>query len=270
MRDITRWAIIDAAAEPDTLTMLEQLDPPHVSLYAAPVSEEIGRLAPHLVEFNAEVDTWLRERETPWGLMLESRVEMRALRKHLRKYLHALIPGEEKPVFFRFYDPRNIWDLLSILSPWERHSFLGPIEAIATYWQGELRQENFSALREQFHSGSTSRRKVMKISQSQMDALALIFERRYVETLIAKMAACHTGGITASIPDAEEIFRWLKSQGIKDDRSVRGLFFLFHQRGYLTLASIPAAFKAVLSAQGEPGVFKAESLLIQALGSVPL
>lgn len=274
MSEITRWAIIDAAAEPDTLTMLEQFDPPHASLYADPVDDSLARLAPYLVQINVQVSQWLKSRETPWGMMLESTADMKTLRQHLRKYLHVQIPGEEKPVFFRFYDPRNIWALLSVISPWEQHSFLGPVIAVATHWQGELKQENFAALREQFSAGSASRRKVMQISPEQMEALTAIFEQRYIDTLVARIDGWNRDTGRTDIRTSPQIvgdtFRWLKAQDITDDRSVRGLFFLFHQRECLTLDTLPSRFRVVLSAEGEPGAFKAETLLIQELGNVPL
>ncbi|ACX89190.1 conserved hypothetical protein [Pectobacterium parmentieri WPP163] len=270
MSEITRWAIVDAAAEPELFSMLEQFDPPHASLYADPVPENIGRLAPHLVRVDDAIIQWLEQRKTPWGILLESRADMKTLRQHLRKYLHVQIPNEEKPVFFRFYDPRNIWPLLSVLSDWEKHSFLGPIEVITTNWQGTSQCESFATLRATFHAGSASRRKIMRISPEQMDELTLIFEQRYIEGLVSKIERWDGESRSIDLPKIGEIFRWLKLQGITDDRSIRGLFSLFHSRDYLTLEDIPADFKNILCAEGKKGVFKAEVLLLRELGCVPL
>ncbi|MBA0169555.1 DUF4123 domain-containing protein [Pectobacterium sp. CFBP8739] len=270
MSEITRWAIVDAAAEPELFSMLEQLDPPHASLYAEPVPEDIGRLAPYLVRVDDAIIQWLEQRKTPWGIRLESRADMKTLRQHLRKYLYVQIPNEEKPVFFRFYDPRNIWSLLSVLSDWEKHTFLGPIETITTNWQGINRCENFSALKTQFHAGSASRRKIMRFSSEQMDELTLIFEQRYLDVLVSKMESWDGENRSVDSQKIGEIFRWLQQQGITDDRSIRGLFFLFHSRHYLALDDIPADFKNVLCTEGKKGVFKAETLLLRELGSVPL
>ncbi|PWC09489.1 DUF4123 domain-containing protein [Brenneria roseae subsp. americana] len=270
MSKMTSWAIVDAAAEPELFSMLEQVDPPHASLYAEPVPEYLGRLAPYLVKAEGVALNWLKQRKTPWGILLESKADMKTLRQHLRKYLHVQIPSEEKPVFFRFYDPRNIWPFLAILSPWEQHTFLGPVETITTNWQGMQRHESFVALREKFHAGSTSRRKIMQISQEQMDKLALIFEQRYIENLVEKIESWNGGNGQVDAQTVGETFRWLKQQGITDDRSIRGLFSLFHTRGCLTTENIPADFRRVLCADGERGVFKAETLLLRELGSVPL
>jgi len=270
MRTPVNWAIIDAAAEPALFTMLDELDPPHACLYADPVPDEIGRLAPWLVQVTSDVHTWLLKRETPWGIVVTSSVEMPALRQHLRKYLHVQIPDEEKPVLFRFYDPRNIWAMLDILPPWDQHSFLGPVETISTRYAGHERTENFAALREQYPRGSGSRRKMMQITSSQMEQLSEIFEQRYIDQLVEKMAEWQVENITIDPDDVANTFRWLKAQGITDDRSIRGLFRLFCHKNCIAVASLPANYKSVLCDDAEEGVYKAESLLIQETGDVPL
>lgn len=270
MSETITWAIVDTAAEPDFFPVLEELDPPHASLYADPVPDEIGRLAPYLVQVNEDIRHWLLNRETPWGIFLESRVSLKELRQHLRKYLHVQIPDEEKPVFFRFYDPRNIWSLLSVLSPWEQHSFLGPVEAIETAWKGGSRHERFTSLHEQFHPGGTSRRKIMRISHEQMEQLTIIFEQRYIDGLVERIDGWRGGEKQTDPQVIAETFRWLKLQGITDDRSIRGLFRLFYERECLALKLIPVGFSATLTQEGETGAYKAETLLIRELGSVPL
>ncbi|ROP56314.1 uncharacterized protein DUF4123 [Enterobacter sp. BIGb0383] len=270
MSEATTWAIVDTAAEPGLSAMLDDLDPPHASLYADPVPEEIGRLAPWLVQVDDAVRHWLMQRETPWGIFLESQASLKDLRQHLRKYLHVQIPNEEKPVFFRFYDPRNIWSFLSVLSPWEQHSFLGPIDTIATHWQGNLHRENFAELKETYPSGSVSKRKMMRITQEQMDGLTVIFEQRYVDGLVEKVKAWTPPETVVDAKNIGEIFRWLKEQGITDDRSIRGLFYLFSEHHCLDLESIPSEFKSVLCTEFEDGAYKAESLLLVELGNVPL
>ncbi|WP_049191867.1 DUF4123 domain-containing protein [Serratia marcescens] len=271
MDDVITWAIVDAAAEPEVFTMLEALDPPHTCLYAEPVTEEILNVAPFLILATQDVLTWLKVRRPPWGILLESQANMITLRQHLRKYLHALLPGEKTPVYFRFYDPRNIWPLISVLSPWELHSFLGPINAITTYWQGEERREHFIELRKAFHSQSGSRRKMLQISQEQLDKLTYLFEQRYVETLLSKINSwSEANGEPADAEATGEIYHWLKQQGIDDERSILGLFRLFHQRGYLSMKKWPEGFKNVLSNSGEDGTIKAETLLLRELGYIPL
>lgn len=116
--EVTRYAIIDGAVEEELLKFLEETNPPHCCLYSEPIQPDLVTLAPYLVEVIPEVDVWLQTKETPWGIYLITNTNMNKLRQHLRKYLQVLIPGESKPVLFRFYDPRNIWDFLSVLSEW--------------------------------------------------------------------------------------------------------------------------------------------------------
>lgn len=270
MRETTLWAIVDTASEPGLYAMLEELDPPHASLYADPVPEDIGRLAPWLVQVDDDVHHWLMQRDTPWGILLESQATLKDLRQHLRKYLHVQIPDEEKPVFFRFYDPRNIWPFLSVLSPWEQHSFLGPVDAIATHWQGDQRSKGFAELKKMYPPGSGAKRKLLRITQKQMDDLTVIFEQRYIDGLVEKIDGWNITGAVVDKKKIGEIFRWLKQQDITDDRSIRGLFMLFTERSFLCLEKIPQTFRDILCAEGERGVFKAESLMIQEIGKVPL
>lgn len=154
-----KYALVDAAAEPELLNLLEELDPPVACLYAEPLPDELLALAPYLIQLTPEVEQWLQERSSHWGIFLTSDADLRRLTQHLRKYLQVLIPGQEKPVFLRFYDPRNIWLFLSALSDWELHTFLGPVQLIATGGNDSYREDDFRVRREVFPRGSRSRKK---------------------------------------------------------------------------------------------------------------
>ncbi|BBV65317.1 TPA: DUF4123 domain-containing protein [Kluyvera ascorbata] len=132
-----KYAIIDGAVEEGLLDFLRETNPPHCCLYAEPIQPDLVALAPYLTEVTQEVEAWLSAKDTPWGISLTTPSSMNVLRQHLRRYLQVLIPGETKPVLFRFYDPRNVWDFLSVLSEWEKYLFLGPIETISTNLDGK-------------------------------------------------------------------------------------------------------------------------------------
>ncbi|MEX6397558.1 DUF4123 domain-containing protein [Providencia hangzhouensis] len=100
---------------PMSLICSPEHEPPASCLYSEPIQPEIVSLAPYLVEVTEEVQRWLSTRETPWEIYVYTHATMRELRQHLRKYLMVMIPGQEKPVFWRFYDPRNVWDVLEPL-----------------------------------------------------------------------------------------------------------------------------------------------------------
>ena len=268
--EAVRYAIVDGAVEDELLAFLEKVNPPHCCLYAEPIQPDLVALAPYLVEVTPDVEAWLGVKDTPWGIFLTASSSMNGLRQHLRKYLQVVIPDETKPVLFRFYDPRNIWDFLSVLSAWEKYLFLGPSDTLTTHWRNELQSENFSALKGIFSTDGAVRQKMMRISRSQMESLTQIFEQRYIAGLTEKIN--FWGGLPENIHqrNISDTFHWLRAQGITDDRSIRGLFYLFYQRGCLTVDAIPADFRAILSDINEEGVFKAETLLIRELGDIPL
>ncbi|EJJ4226691.1 DUF4123 domain-containing protein [Salmonella enterica] len=265
-----KYAIIDGAVESELLNFLQETNPPHCCLYSEPIQPDLVALAPYLAEVTPEVEAWLRAKDTPWGIFLTTQSSMNVLRQHLRKYLQVLIPGETKPVLFRFYDPRNIWDFLSVLSEWEKYLFLGPVDIISTHWGDKHKKEVLSEIKEKFPTDAGIRHKMMRISPVQMDTLTSIFEQRYIVKLTEclKSWGAHQEQINNRV--IGDVLQWLRRQGITDDRSIRGLFHLFCQRGCLEVGRIPTDFREILCDINEDGVFKAETLLIRELGDVPL
>lgn len=110
----------------------------------------------------------------------------------------------------------------------------------------------------------------MKVSRAQMDALILIFEERYIESLAEKLKSWGEPPEKINKEIIGNTLQWLRHQGITDDRSIRGLFYLFHSRECLTVDTIPEDFRRILGDGDDEGVFKAETLLIRELGNVPL
>lgn len=179
----TCYAIIDAASEPAIFAMLDELDPPASCLYSEPIQPEIVELAPYLVEVNDEVRKWLSQRETPWGIYVYTQATMRELRQHLRKYLMVMIPDQEKPVFWRYYDPRIVWDFLDTFDNWRLHTFLGPITKVATELWGGYMDANFEDQRRDYPETVKKSGKLMQFTESEMSQLSDIKK----ELLIAKM-----------------------------------------------------------------------------------
>lgn len=265
-----RYAIVDGAVEGELLSFLEKVNPPHCCLYSEPIQSDLVALAPYLVEVTSDVEKWLQYKETPWGLYVITNTNMNKLRQHLRRFLQVLIPQESKPVLLRFYDPRNIWDFIAILSEWELFLFIGPIDRIITCWKNSIREQDFFVLRQKYANDSGIRRKMMQISNLQMDALSDVFERRYVDDIAEKIKLWSSNAEKIDKVIIMETFCWLKSQGITDDRSIRNLFHLFYKNNCLSVDFIPDEFRRILCIDTEEGVFKAESLLIRELGHVPL
>jgi len=184
------YALIDACNAPGLLEMLKTYDPPASPLYNEPLQEGMAERVPYIVELTSEpVKTWLSKLTLPWGLYLISdKVNFLEMRKHLRKYTFAIIPIEEKPVFFRFYDPRVFWDLThKILDDWQLHAFLGPIDIVASYVDGQYRQDSFDERRSQFPNQIRMKTQYLTLTRDQYRILEDIYEGRYIGELAEHM-----------------------------------------------------------------------------------
>lgn len=281
MRTLTQYAIIDGANEKGLIDFLSEHNPPHCCLYAEPLPQELAAIAPYLVQVTDEVSAWLARKITPWGIYVSTHVTMKALRQHLRKYLQLMIPIEEKPVFFRFYDPGNIWDFCSVLSDWELHCFLGPILSICTHYNGVEREDAFVSQRKKFPDTFNRRFKMLRISQSQFEQLDSISSDKYIAK-ITILTETQYGLAVSSAPspgDARQTFsvaaivQWIydfcKKNDITDDRSIRGLLHLFMEKEIHEERKIPEEWRVHLTDTRLPGYYRVEVLIKNALGYIP-
>lgn len=264
-----RYAIIDGAVMKDLMDFLSEHNPPHACLYSEPLQPELVELAPYLLEVTPEVEKWLQWNTSPWGIYLTAKTTMRVLRQHLRKYLQVLLPNEKKPVIFRFYDPRNIWDFLSVLSDWEKHLFLGDISRIETTYR--LQQDvSFKALHERYPATQTIKPKLMSISKEQYSLLEIIFERRYISELAETMREVSTSINNVSITWTSELFTYLRDLGITDRRSIDEIAKLFTKEHIFNLGDIPHEYAIILEGTTHPGHYRAEQLLLNVNGIIPV
>ncbi|MEE3652493.1 MULTISPECIES: DUF4123 domain-containing protein [unclassified Brenneria] len=298
MSGSVQYAVIDGAVEEGLLDFLAEHNPPHCCLYAEPLQHELAPLAPYLVEVTSEVSSWLINKTTPWGIYLFTSAVMKDLRHHLRKYLQIIIPSEEKPVFFRFYDPRNIWGFCQVLTAWELHCFMGPIEKMVTAYDGIIWEEHFQSVREPFPKIVQNRMKLFKINQFQLNAINQCAEERYIDGLISQIRSQYAEIIQPVLTDerqwkinqehyfykessdnnpadfsAESIVKdcyyFCKMKGIEDDRSIRGLLHLLIEKNIYSFKKIPELWRKTLSNESLPGYFRVECLLKETLGYIP-
>lgn len=299
MSDARQYAIIDGAIEAGLLDFLSQHNPPHCCLYAEPLAQSLVALAPYLVEVTAEVANWLENKSTPWGIYLFTPAVMKDLRHHLRKYLQIIIPSEEKPVFFRFYDPRNIWDFCHVLTEWELHCFLGPIEKITVISDGTVHEESFLTERMPFPKMAQGKFKLFKINQSQLDALNQRAEEKYIDNLVQHALLTDSDKFAFALRDFRSInalydnstiereqdlplstadaakkivsdcFYFCKARGIEDDRSIRGMLHLLTEKHVFWTEKLPVTWQESLNNTTLPGYYRVESLLKQELGYIP-
>ncbi|WP_239002485.1 DUF4123 domain-containing protein [Photorhabdus khanii] len=264
MAEEKRYAVIDGAAEPRLFFILEHFDPPVTCLYDESLQPELLKVAPYLVEVTEKVGLFLAEWGTPWGIFLHSQADMRTLRQHLRKYLQVLLPDQAKPVFFRFYDPRNIWDFLSVLSDWEIHCFLGPIDKIATNYPGIDRRDSFAQSRNKYPENATSRGKLLKISTSQYDILELKQKEKYLQKLdllllseVDKIKYVRHINTENSMSFIIYLYEFLIEEDIYDTRSIEGILKKLISHEYFSIDNFNKDLLSGLANNGKPGWYRA-------------
>lgn len=199
------YAVIDAASEPDVFSLLDEYNPPACCLYSEPLQPEMANLAPYLVEVSDDVRKWLDTRQTPWGIYLYSAVAMRELRHHLRKFTMVIIPGQEKPVFWRFYDPRNIREILATFDDWRLHTFLGPVTKLETSLWGHKKSDRFEKQRKRYPEQAAMRGMFMKFSAADYAKINTVFEQRLAKKMAVYFlmyeANSDNSGVTLSVTE---------------------------------------------------------------------
>ncbi|MEG0432911.1 MAG: DUF4123 domain-containing protein [Morganella sp. (in: enterobacteria)] len=301
----TCYAVIDAASEPDVFSLLDKYNPPACCLYSEPLQPDIAELAPYLVEVTEEVRKWLNARQTPWGIYIYATASMRELRHHLRKFTMVVIPGQEKPVFWRFYDPRNIWEILATFDNWRLHTFLGPVTKLETTLWGNKKSDRFEEQREQYPEQANMSGMFLKFSQQQHDDISRIFISKYVEKIavflsrdvmylnnLIRTEYTIAGNLSQVIENnkfdlvserkyipsamydksketAKNLVAFLMANDIRDINSIGYIAYLFAYRKIVDFDAVPAEWNDILTQTGQPGYYKVNSLMLKEFGQVP-
>jgi hypothetical protein len=104
------YGIVDTARDPRLYAWVAQA-PQHACLFAGQLKPPLHTAAPYLVQMHPELAlqrAWQTEGwGQAWGIAMRSRLDLQALRRHLRRFLLARLP-EGQVALFRFYDPR-VW-----------------------------------------------------------------------------------------------------------------------------------------------------------------
>ena len=126
------YAILDAARAMEIAYRLQNSLVEHESLYRGRKEETLWHVAPYLVRCEREDEffQWVVTEGwgDSWGIFLTSSANLEELRKHFRQFLMVTLEdgGEEKEVYFRFYDPRVLRNFLPTCTPDEATEFFGP------------------------------------------------------------------------------------------------------------------------------------------------
>jgi hypothetical protein len=128
------FAVLDGAVIPDLLDELYQLQSEFVCLYRGELETDIAAVAPYLVQLDDESDftEWLIEEGwgKHWGIFVQSDADLRAMRRHLRGLL-KVYDSDDRPMLFRYYDPRVLRLYLPTCNSGELQTVFGPVSA---YW----------------------------------------------------------------------------------------------------------------------------------------
>lgn len=113
---------------------LESLFTGELAVELANVGPYLGRLKSYAPEVQAVVHD-LVEKQVGILVVLQvagaeqPEVRFSQLHRHFRKFNVVYDPAG-KPLFFRYYDPRVLIDVLSVLAPEQLDEFFGPIQSL--------------------------------------------------------------------------------------------------------------------------------------------
>jgi hypothetical protein len=126
------YVILDGAAIPDLLDMIEELQPLHACLFRGVEDPELAETAPYLVRLEADdsFTEWVIAEGLGkhWGIFAVAPEETPfvALRKHFRDMVRVRLPNGETSIF-RYYDPRVYNIFLPTCNQEQLREVFGPV-----------------------------------------------------------------------------------------------------------------------------------------------
>jgi hypothetical protein len=124
------YAVLDGASVPGLTVALLRYAPENVCLYSGELDVQLARVAPYLirVEPDSGCAEWLLREGwgAHWGIFAVAGVGLREMRKHFRKFLRVRGP-DDRPLYFRYYDPRVFRVYLPTCNPAETEFLFGPV-----------------------------------------------------------------------------------------------------------------------------------------------
>ncbi len=127
------YALIDASQSPDIAVLLEAFDSPARCLFDGEVGEDLGEVAPWLVELTRLDDAWDWFVEDGygknWGILLHSRLELARFKTQLKRFL-KITDDKGDSFFFKYYRPKHLNAYLPVFDDVQMGSFMQGIETI--------------------------------------------------------------------------------------------------------------------------------------------
>ncbi|MBJ7221497.1 MULTISPECIES: DUF4123 domain-containing protein [unclassified Brenneria] len=133
-KSLHTYLLLNAAVSPDIAICLEGFSPAYRSLFDVSVLDNLGHVAPYLVQVNAHsdvLDWWLADGYMrQWGIIVRSTLPLIPLVRHFKKFTKVINNG--KTYFFRFYQPKTFNQFIPQLTPEQLADFFTPLYAVYT------------------------------------------------------------------------------------------------------------------------------------------
>jgi len=132
--NLQAYAILDGASNPALLDHLYGDEQPEFAcLYRGELEPDIAECAPYLASLKADTEFthWLTGSGwgLHWGIYAIADCDLKTLRYHLRKLNMVYDPETNKPLLFRYYDPRVLTVFLPSCDTKQVTEFFGPVQA---------------------------------------------------------------------------------------------------------------------------------------------
>ncbi len=128
------YAVLDAAREPRVLELLRLSNAPFYCLYQGKPAAEMELVAPYLVPLASQPELLRQILEEgwgkAWGIFLHCSEPVQVLWTHLTHSLMVTLEGEETAVYFRYYDPRVLREILPAMDAQQLAELTGPIRQL--------------------------------------------------------------------------------------------------------------------------------------------
>ena len=134
------YAVLDGASNPALLGRLQREQPEFICLYRGELAPDLAECAPYLVrlEQGTPFAQWIITNSLGkhWGIFVLSRADLRELRQHFRKFNMVYDPEGNRPLLFRYYDPRVLRIFLPSCDKKQQAEFFGPVDAYFAETEG--------------------------------------------------------------------------------------------------------------------------------------
>ncbi len=133
------YAILDGASNPALLDHLYGDQPEFACLYRGELEPDIAECAPYLarLKVNTVFTQWVMSGwGNHWGIFALTDCNLETLRRHLRTLNMVYDPESNKPLLFRYYDPRVLSVFLPTCDDEQTAAFFGPVQAYFAETEG--------------------------------------------------------------------------------------------------------------------------------------